>query len=487
MGDETRSSAELRSSADASGADAKKGGPGAAAPVRPVTDAFPIARSLGIDVPLPQNSVWYDEKGCVTEQCLRDHRPLERAMAVEEGTAATGAELAEFESTKEKAEAESKVQLENRFKRIQQVDGASLALARSHKGDEFTATWRQDVLLKGEEEIITFETTGFIGMPSTTPGVEMPGTGKVMLTRIGDKHRLHFYNRSEISSIRAHEAWSHTTTTTEHHDGDGKETEKSSSTSSNASGNYNVERSANLTSCNINVEGNVFHVDCQIDREATLAMALGGGKAQASAWQAKPKKGCCDDCCDACCGDCGCVKCITCPCWFPALCLKFVCCNCVCFTCCCKPGGGKTTFTQKTGVWDFAPPAFMSLNEAAKNEESITEETSMVDIQFPDGCTFSGEQRQAGKVKAVHCVHIFYRNPASDSVVLCTAKLSPDAPLAQVNRFVSELGVLCEAPDATLSDRKKESLLELSQKKKPSIGMPEDHKMVPPGFHFGKS
>jgi hypothetical protein len=434
---------------------------------RPKSDAWPTARALGIAVPEPEDSVWYDADGMITMQCLKDHHPVEAhavAAEVEEGdTKVAAVGLAQTaRDTDEKMR-----NLQDRFERVQHVDITSKDLARSKK--PVSATWQADVLLKGEEELAVFDTVGFTGMPSIEPGCELKGAGRVMLTKLGDRHRIHFMNRSETAQIRAHEEWKNVETESLSKDG-----LRDSVSDCQASGVYGVERSAHITTCNINVEGNVFHVDCQIDRDATLALMMGGRQHTESHSEDKP---CCDCSCFAeCCTDCSCKKCCTCPCWFPCLlcrpCIECWqnCCACECMAPCCRSCCGCCTpchgccpccrpisysvASVKAGIWDFMPPAFTGISQ----EVSIHEEIKNVDLEFPDGCKFSGEQKEAGKVKAVHCVHIFYRNPTTDSVALCTAKISPEAELPKINHFVSELGFLCEAPDKTLSDRKQVSL-----------------------------
>lgn len=261
--------------------------------------------------------------------------------------------------------------------------------------------WGPMLLVKGEVEVVRVPCVGIKGMP-TAPNETVIGQGLLILTKIEEKgavrHRLHFAMRSDTASMSAEEAWGERTS--------GCLCCKTKTHSVHFE--YESRHGLDMTFAAINVETNLFHAHAKMEDQTTLLATFGG---------ASESQKCCDGC-----------SCCSCCCCLPS-----------CASCC---SGGDVS-----GTW-FRKAAYRDSLKA--HTEAVTEGAARdARYKFPMIDPVTHAERRTMTSRQLHCVHLVYRNTATNSVQACVALVRPDEPVATLGHFASLLGTLATADPAS--------------------------------------
>lgn len=311
------------------------------------------------------------------------------------------------------AAAEKKISHDDeRFKRIAPVDSDGFNLVPTQTAKIFAdpaAAWWKEGLLEGEEELWSFQCGGMSGMPGRKDD-ELWGAGVLVLTKLNDGHRLHFFQLDECSEFEGSEAWKQLKTDTN--------TLGSESTEIQAetSAKYLTDHSAVYTVSNLKVEGNLFHCHATMDDSIKLASEFESTM--------DTRKGPCCACCNTCC-TCDCMACcVSC---------------CACMPCC------WTNVKYIQGSW-YGDTSYHVVREEFTDavSEDISDGTAM---EFPDVARHDATNRKAWRTSAKHYVRIMYWDTLSDSIAMCEVLLKKDEPFSKINQFVSYMGNLAAHPN----------------------------------------
>ena len=383
-----------------------------------------LANELGLDAPSIHFSA---ENGNMLEQFVVDATPIRQDKIDPEAAEANLAAGADAEEPVEvTAETATPAQLKHRddvaaarYARIETVDKAALGLQPIGRVE--ADHWIKKVLLEGEEEMFRLPTIGFFGMPGK-PSELTKGYGMLLLTKIGDSHRLHYLSQSETSKLNMSETWDYDNET--EYAGDAVTASK---TSVMIDTEVNASRSNLITTANLNIDGNLFHCHGSLEDKSEIVEQLKGGYKQEY------------ECC-ACLNCPGCETCKCCMLW----CLLFPCmvCSKCCSNCC------KTTTAHESGTW------------GASGEYNVIAETSFISEETQDDYAMklpewdplnevpiiSGIRVQASKVDLHHMIHLTYRESSTDTIESSSILLAKDADVDLVTMFVSQMGLFCTAP-----------------------------------------
>jgi hypothetical protein len=309
---------------------------------------------------------------------------------------------------------------EERWKRIQDVDGSCAEVLEQSSGDVATLDeWKSMMLVDNETEVMMLPCIAFSGMPAQPKGIII-GQGMLLLSKVkdpetGSKYRLHFVMKNSQASMEAEETW-------------GEQTKGCccccKSTGHQVQSDYTSKHAMDMLGSSMDLDGNLFHVHYQVKDEATLVSTFGGG------FNSGQRGGCsCCSCGGSCCSCSCCGSCFSC-----------------CGLCCVNKNTNKNTGGYWSSTTSFEDT--LDFHTTVVAQEMVKAET----FKFPNLAPVQHEMERAAITKKLHTITLKYRCTKTNDVQTCEIVVKPDEKISNIGKLTSWLSnKVSEVPERLIT------------------------------------
>lgn len=306
-------------------------------------------------------------------------------------------------------------------------------------------TYKANALISGESLIAAIDAVAFKGFVGHRDDLKV-GRGLMLLTSLGDKHRIHFYHADHESAFDAVMRYQMIKDVA-----GAKCFEKGQiNTAKKATEKINAEHTLSGTFRAMYVENNLLHIHSEVEEVSKYASST-----IATSWGMEEIPACCCEyqipkcpACPACPGCPGCKCSCTWCCW------KLF----SCMTDCCKAMPFMATGSD--GMWSGSTKTEMDKKAALDLLLVKPWETSEngVDVMLPleamerEGSVPGGVTEKAGKTRSAHTIHLTMRNSATNKIEDGMVIVDPATPMAEIIKFVSTIQTCTENGSIDMKD-----------------------------------
>jgi len=312
-------------------------------------------------------------------------------------------------------------------------------------GREALETYKANALISGETLDAAIDVVAFKGFVGHGDDLKV-GRGLLLLTSLGDKHRIHFYHADHDSSFDASMAYRMSKDLTE-----GAELFKKGeqATAKKATAKIKAEHKLSGTFRAMYVENNLLHVHSEVEQVSKYVSST-----WATSWAVEEVPAiCCEAEVPKCCVMC--LNCLCCRC--PKMCPSCGDCFKLCMGCCAAmPFMPSFSDASWTGSVKSEKDKKAALEMLLVKPWEVSEQG--VDVMLPlevmdrEGSIPNGIAEKAGSSRSAPTIHMTMRNSATNKIESGLVIVDPSTAMPEIIKFVSTIQIYSENSSIDMKD-----------------------------------